>query len=93
MDRLTIERRGGIAGMKARAVVDIATLDPAVLAGVEALFTLKARELNPHGADRFSYHLVLELGGKARNVTVPEHLFPAALARLVVEEFPKPLFP
>ena len=93
MDRLTIERRGGIAGMKALAVLELSGLDPADVAGVEALFAMKGRDMRPRGADRFSYHLVLEQRGKARSLTVPDHLFPTTLARLVQMQFPTTLSP
>ena len=88
VDRLKIERRGGFTGLPARGELDTASLSPADLAAVEALFRRKTPPPSSPGADRFTYKVTRQSDGGAQTMDVPEHLLPASLAEAVKDELP-----
>ena len=86
MERLQIERVGGLAGfggphLKSRGEVAISDLSPADRQAVERLFA------DPHGAqpadprerDAFRYRLTRQTPAGAQTVEVPGNAVPAAL--------------
>jgi hypothetical protein len=88
MDRLTIERRGGLANLKGRGEVDAQSLGAADRAAVDALFR-RERPLPPApGADRYVYVVTRVTEAGRQKIEVPEHLLPAALAKAVRDELP-----
>ena len=74
---LVVERSGGFAGLKMRAVVPSAELTPEQRAAVEEC--LSRPRPGPGLPDRFQYHLAL--GG--REVIVPEQELPPVLQPLL----------
>jgi hypothetical protein len=88
VDRLRIERRGGLAGLKAAGEVDCATLCAADRAALDALFGRRAPLPRPLGADRYVYTLTRQTSRGTRRLEVPEHLMPEALAAAVKESLP-----
>ena len=88
MDRLKIERRGGFAGLKAGAEIDIDGLPEADRQAIEALFAARQPFAPAPGADRFEYVMTRETGAGARQVTVPEHLIPPFVRRAVKDRLP-----
>ncbi|MFT3906204.1 MAG: hypothetical protein QM718_07875 [Steroidobacteraceae bacterium] len=84
--RLTIERRGGLAGLKARGEVDVATLAAADRSALEALFSHPGRLPPAPGADRFTYRITRESAAGPQTLDVPEHLLPRCLADAVHDE-------
>jgi len=84
-DRIRIERRGGLAGLKAAGEVDGAALCAADRAALDALFARRAPLPRAPGADRFVYTLTRHTAHGTRTLEVPEHLMPEALAAAVKE--------
>lgn len=85
-DRLRIERRGGLAGLKATGEVDCTTLCAADRAALDALFERRTPLPRAPGADRFIYTLTRHTVQGTRTLEVPEHLLPEALATAVKEK-------
>jgi len=88
VDRLKIERRGGIAGLRASGELDCATLCAADRAALDALFGSRVPLPRAPGADRYIYTLTRQTARGAQRLEVPEHLMPEALAAAVREELP-----
>jgi len=85
---LTIDRKGGFAGLKARAEIRFDQLSQADQSALKALFAAK-RALPPStGADRFTYEITGVIDGRARTIAVPEHLMPSGVAALVKDQLP-----
>lgn len=86
MDRLKIERVGGVAGfggphLKSRGELAVSDLSPADQKAVAGLFagTTKAAPAHPGQADAFTYRITRG----AQTIDVPEHAVPAALRNSV----------
>ena len=88
MDRLKVERRGGLAGLPARGEIDVASLSPADREALESLFRHKGPLPAAPGADRFRFIVTRETASGSQTVELPEHLVPAGIARAVKEELP-----
>ncbi len=88
MDRLKIERRGGLANLPARGEIDMASLSPTDRKALESLFRHKGPLPPSPGADRFRFIVTRETASGSVTVEVPEHLAPACIARAVKEEMP-----
>ena len=88
LDELKIERRGGLAGLPARAEVRMSGLAPADQSAIKALFAAKQPFAPSPGADRFTYAITSKVAGKTRTINVPEHLMPPAVASLVKLQLP-----
>jgi hypothetical protein len=88
VDRLRIERRGGLAGLRASGEVDCATLCEADRAALDALFGRRAPLPRSPGADRYIYTLTRQTARGAKKLEVPEHLLPESLAAAVREKLP-----
>ncbi len=86
---LSIERRGGFAGLKAKGEMDAAALDEATRAALDALFAAKKKFPAARGADRFYLHAdARRPARRRRRVEIPEALLPAALAGSVKDRLP-----
>jgi hypothetical protein len=82
--RLDVVRRGGIAGGRAHASVDLASLPPGVAESVEAVLSGRVRASPLAGrADTFTYELSSGEGSARRSATVAEHDLPEDLAPLL----------
>ena len=88
MDDLTIERRGGFAGLPARAKLSMDSLAPTDKAAIEALFNAKVRLPPAQGADRFTYKLTRTGPQGVQSIEAPEHLVPPGVAAQVKDELP-----
>jgi hypothetical protein len=85
MDRLDIERLGGVAGMgtarsrlRSRGSVDLAALTDTDRAAVERLFEAGGAAPSP-GADAFRYRLTRETPQGPVTIEAPHEGLPAAL--------------
>ena len=88
MGEVSIERRGGFAGLRARATLDDAQLDPADRKALESLFTRRGRLPASPGADRYRYIVTWTGPSGTRTLEVPEHLMPQRIAAAVKDELP-----
>jgi len=88
MDRLTIERRGGLANLTGRGELDADSLSAADRAAVDALFRRRPPLPPAPGADRYVYVVTRVTAVGREKIEVPEHLMPAALANAVKDELP-----
>jgi hypothetical protein len=88
LDRLKVERRGGLAGLPARGELDMVSLSPADREALDSLFRRKGRLPAAPGADRFRFIVTRETASGTETVELPEHLVPAGIARAVKEELP-----
>jgi hypothetical protein len=88
MDTVRIERRGGFAGLKAKAEVDVSLLDDATRVAIDELFAAKTSFAPEKGADRYVYVLTRGTGADSKSVEVPERLVPAPLAASVKDSLP-----
>ena len=86
LQQLRIERRGGLAGLKADHECAAAALSAAQRKALDRL--VRAAELGPPGAaqgtDRYHYSVHLHYAdGSQRSLEIPEQDMPQALAGLV----------
>lgn len=92
VERVRIERRGGLAGLRLSVDRDYASLSDGerdALHGVVAALAHGAAPLAAGGADRFGYRLQLLCAGSVdRCFDVPEDAMPVALAALVRPTLP-----
>lgn len=88
MDKLTIERRGGFAGLKARGEIDAASLDEADREAIDKLFKTKGKLPASPGADRYVYTVTRETESGKKTMEIPEHLLPSAVSRAVKDTLP-----
>ena len=88
MDKLTIERRGGFAGLKATGEIDTTTLDEVDRAAIEELFKTKGKLPASPGADRYIFTVTRETDSGKKTMEIPEHLLPSAVSRAVKDELP-----
>ena len=86
MDRLKIERVGGVAGfggphLKSRGELALSDLSPADQKTVESLFAdpKKVPATHPGQADAFSYRITRG----AHTIEIPEHAVPATIKNSV----------
>ena len=86
MERLQIERLGGIAGfggphLKSRGEVGLSDLSPADRQAVESLFAdpQKRMPAQPGEADAFRYRITRQTAAGTQTIEVPGHAVPAAL--------------
>jgi hypothetical protein len=90
---VTIERSGGIAGLKASVDLDLAALSVAQQSALRSVLRAADAHAGQHstarGADRFSYRLrVVDADGRHRTVMVSEDELPDVLARLTRPALP-----
>jgi hypothetical protein len=88
MDKLTIERRGGFAGLKGRGVVEVDSLDAADHAKIDELFKTKGKLPASPGADRYIYTVTRETDSGKKTIEIPEHLVPRSVSKAVKDELP-----
>jgi hypothetical protein len=81
-----IERRGGLAGLKASCTVDGETLDPADRETLEHLLD-SDEPLNPDpGADRYTYLITRHSASGTRTREIPESVMPRTVASVVTAD-------
>jgi hypothetical protein len=96
VQKVRIERRGGLAGLHVGVERDYAALTAAqrqaldkVVAAGHLPSVAPSRRSVPVGADRFSYRIHLtHADGQQRVIDVPEDGLPSALERLVKAKLP-----
>ncbi len=71
MDRLKIERRGGLANLPARGEIDMASLSPTDRKALESLFRHKGPLPTSPGADRFRFIVTREPASAATPRPLP----------------------
>ncbi|MGH3771951.1 MAG: protealysin inhibitor emfourin [Pseudonocardiaceae bacterium] len=84
--RVSVTRRGGLAGVALHATLDTAQLSVADAVSAEAALRglpWGRQPGEPTGADRFRYELSTEEGGHERNVELGETEIPATLRPLL----------
>ena len=94
MDKLTIERIGGLAGfglpgskLQSRGEQDISALSAADRASVEALFRNPVRSHESAQArDDFRYRITRVKNGQEQTVEVPESEVPPALKACITDK-------
>ena len=86
MDRFTIERRGGFAGLKASGSIDSSALDQADKVKLQEFFKRKRPLPSDAGADRYIFTVTHESDVGKQTIDVPESLLPSGLARIVKEQ-------
>ena len=86
MNHYDIERRGGLAGLKASGTVDADALDPKDREALDALLDGEATLAPDPGADRYTY-VVTRTGSLGRTTReIPESMIPPGVARVVREQ-------
>ncbi|UMB69125.1 protealysin inhibitor emfourin [Mycobacterium paraterrae] len=85
-DRYFIERRGGIAGLKASGTIDADALDPNDRNALEQILDSEEPPTREPGADRYTYVVTREgiLGRTTREI--PESAIPAGVASVCTPE-------
>lgn len=78
--RLKIERTGGFAGLPAVGERDESDLTAAQHQALKQLLQSPPSSAPSPGADRFHYKVTVEDENGTRELQVPEHLMPEALA-------------
>jgi hypothetical protein len=86
MDRLQIERMGGLAGfggphLKSRGEMSLLQMSPADRQAVESLFSELATTLTPRPghADAFRYRITRQTPSGPQTIEVPEERVPASV--------------
>jgi len=92
MDRLKIERIGGLAGfglpgsrLKSRGELSLSDLSPADRSAVDALFDSKVRAVTPM-PDAFRYRITRQTAKGPQTIEVLEERVPAALRNSLKDE-------
>jgi hypothetical protein len=90
---VTIERSGGIAGLKASIDLDLPALSVAQQSALHTVLRAADAHAGPpdaaRGADRFNYRIhVVDADGQRRTVTLCEDDLPDVLARLTRPALP-----
>lgn len=88
MDRLTIKRSGGLAGLTASCEIETSSLAEADRAAIEDLFRRKGKFAPTPGADRFVFSVTRVTDTGTRTLKVPEQLVPSAISRAVKDALP-----
>jgi hypothetical protein len=81
-----IERRGGLAGLKASCTVDGDALDPGDRETLEALLNGKEPLAEDPGADRYTYVVTRESPSGRTTREIPESVMPLTVASVVTAE-------
>lgn len=85
-DRYTIERRGGLAGLRASAAVDADALHPDDRHALEQLLDSDETFHEDSGADRYTYVVRRENASGSTTREIPESRMPYAVASVVKAE-------
>jgi hypothetical protein len=92
VDRLNIERVGGLAGfglpgsrLKSKGDVAISELSPSDRRALDALFENKAKSFSPM-PDSFRYRITRQTSQGPQTIEVPEDLVPLVLRNCVKDE-------
>jgi hypothetical protein len=83
--RYVIERRGGLAGLRASGTVDGNDLNPADREELERLLTTEG-PLAQSGADRYTYLVTRHAASGTTTREIPEGVLPEAVANAVAVE-------
>ncbi|WP_343577433.1 protealysin inhibitor emfourin [Mycobacterium sp.] len=81
-----IERRGGLAGLKARCTVDGDALDPADRETLEQLLDSEEPLDADSGADRYTYLVTRQSPSSTRTREIPESVMPDNVASVVAAD-------
>ncbi len=81
--KLTIERRGGIAGLKASFAAATDSLSPVQQEALARLLESPPAGAHAPGADRFHFKIIVDRPDGRREYEVGEDEMPDVLARLV----------
>jgi hypothetical protein len=85
-DRYIIERRGGVAGLKATGAVDGSALHPDDRETLEQLLSSEEPFAAAPGADRYTYLVTRENASGSTTREIPEGVLPAAVASVVTPQ-------
>jgi hypothetical protein len=85
-DRYIIERRGGLAGLKASGAVDGDALHPDDRRTLEQLFDSDEAFAPAPGADRYTYVVTRESASGSATREIPENVMPSAVASVVTPD-------
>lgn len=85
-NRYIIERRGGLAGLKASGAIDGDALNPDDRETLEKLFDTEERLAADPGADRYTYVVTRETAMGSTTREIPESVMPAAVAGVVTPQ-------
>jgi hypothetical protein len=85
-DRYIIERRGGLAGLKATGAVDGDALHPDDRKTLEQLFDSDEPFAPAPGADRYTYVVTRENASGSTTREIPEGVMPSAVASVCTPE-------
>jgi len=85
-DRYIIERRGGLAGLKATGSVDGDALHPDDRKTLEQLFDSEEPFVAAPGADRYTYVVTRENASGSTTREIPEGVMPSAVASVVTPQ-------
>lgn len=86
ISRVSIERRGGFAGLKARGELDMAALPAGERQALESLLARPQPLPAAPGADRYTYRLRCTTVDGVLVCDVPEHLAPPCVVAAVKEQ-------
>jgi hypothetical protein len=93
VDRLNIERVGGLAGfglpgsrLKSKGDVPLSELSPSDRRALDALFESKAKAVSPM-PDCFRYRITRQTPQGPQTIEVPEDLVPLVLRNCVKDDF------
>ena len=82
-DHYIIERRGGVAGLKARGTIEGDALDPRDRATLEELLNGNKPLARDPGADRYTYVVTRENARGRTTREIPESVMPPMVASVV----------
>jgi hypothetical protein len=85
-DRYIIERRGGLAGLKASGAVNGDALHPDDRRTLEQLFDSDEPFAADPGADRYTYVVTRENASGSMTREIPESVLPSAVASVVTPQ-------
>jgi hypothetical protein len=85
-ERYIIERRGGLAGLKASGSIDSDAMHPDDRKTLEQLFDSEEPFAAAPGADRYTYLVTRENASGSITREIPESVMPSAVASVVTPQ-------
>jgi hypothetical protein len=86
VNRYIIERRGGLAGLKASGAIDGDALSPGDRQALEQLIDSEETLAGESGADRYTYVVTRQNASGSTTREIPESLMPIAAASVCQTE-------
>jgi hypothetical protein len=86
VNRYIIERRGGLAGLKASGAIDGDALSPGDRQALEQLIDSEETLADESGADRYTYVVTRQNASGSTTREIPESLMPIAAASVCQTE-------